>query len=163
MTRDKDNLRTTRRRFLLEATGLGGAAAIGLLAVTTRPAWSTPASMRAAIRQVVGDAVVNKGRVKLDLPPLIENGNAVAVTLSSESPMTAEDYVKAMYVFTEKNPQPNVVSLYLGPRAGRATVATRIRLADSQKVIAIAQMSDGSFWSDEVEVIVTLAACLEGV
>ena len=77
--------------------------------------------------------------------------------------MTAADHVKAIHVFTEKNPQPNVVSFYLGPRAGRANVATRIRLADSQKVIAIAQMSDGSFWSDEIEVIVTLAACLEGV
>ena len=119
--------------------------------------------MRAAIKKVVGEAPVKKGRVKMDLPPLIENGNAVAFTLSCESPMTADNYVKAIHVFTEKNPQPNVVSIYLGPRAGRATVATRVRLANSQKVIAIAEMSDGSFWSDEVEVIVTLAACLEGV
>jgi sulfur-oxidizing protein SoxY len=77
--------------------------------------------------------------------------------------MTAEDHVKAIHVFTERNPQPNVVSIQLGPRAGRATVSTRIRLADSQKLIAIAQMSDGSFWSEEVDVVVTLAACLEGV
>jgi sulfur-oxidizing protein SoxY len=76
--------------------------------------------------------------------------------------MTAADHVKAIHVFNEKNPQPNVVSMRLGPRAGKASVATRIRLADSQKVIAVAEMSDGSFWSDEVEVVVTLAACLEG-
>jgi sulfur-oxidizing protein SoxY len=75
--------------------------------------------------------------------------------------MTQTDYVKAIHVFTEKNPQPNVVSFHLGPRAGRATVATRIRLADSQTVTAIAQLSDGTFWSQNVDVVVTLAACLE--
>jgi sulfur-oxidizing protein SoxY len=75
--------------------------------------------------------------------------------------MTPDDYVEAIHVFTEKNPQPNVMEIHLGPRAGRASVATRIRLADSQKVTAIARMKDGSFWSDEIEVIVTLAACLE--
>jgi sulfur-oxidizing protein SoxY len=82
--------------------------------------------------------------------------------VSCESPMTQSDHVKAIHVFTEKNPQPNVISLQLGPRAGRATMSTRIRLADTQKVVAVAQMSDGSFWSDDVEVVVTLAACLEG-
>ena len=75
--------------------------------------------------------------------------------------MTAADHVRAIHVFTEKNPQPNVVSVHLGPRAGRASVSTRIRLADTQTVTAIAELSDGSFWSDRVDVIVTLAACLE--
>ena len=82
-------------------------------------------------------------------------------TVTVESPMTAEDYVKAIHVFTEKNPQPNVISVHLGPRAGRASISTRIRLADTQTVTAIAEMSDGSFWSDSVEVIITLGACLE--
>ncbi len=117
--------------------------------------------MRGAIRKVIGESSAKKGKVKIDLPPLIENGNAVALTVSAESPMTAADHVKAIHVFTEKNPQPNVVSIYLGPRAGRASVATRIRLADSQKVVAIAQMSDGSFWSGSAHVIVTLPACVE--
>ena len=160
MTRDDDLPRATRRRFLIETAALAGAAGIGL---SLAPASATPASMRAAIRKVVGEAPLKKGKVKIDLPPLIENGNAVPLVLSCDSPMTAEDHVKAMHVFTEKNPQPNVISIQLGPRAGRASVSTRIRLADSQKVVAIAQMSDGSFWSEEIEVIVTLAACLEGV
>ena len=77
--------------------------------------------------------------------------------------MSAEDYVKAIHVFNEKNPQPNVISVHLGPRAGKASISTRIRLADTQRVIAIAEMSDGTFWSDEAEVVVTLAACLEGI
>jgi sulfur-oxidizing protein SoxY len=119
--------------------------------------------MRAAIRRVVGEAPVKKGRLKIDLPPLIENGNAVALTVTAESPMTADNHVKAIHIFAEKNPQPNVIGVQFGPRAGRAMFSTRIRLADSQHVIAIAQMSDGSLWSDEIEVIVTLAACLEGV
>jgi sulfur-oxidizing protein SoxY len=162
MTRHDDTLQATRRRFLIDTAALAGAAGIWL-PLATGPASATPASMRAAIRKVVGEAPVTKGRLKIDLPPLIENGNAVSLTVAVESPMTVEDHVKAIHVFTEKNPQPNVISVQFGPRAGRATFSSRIRLADSQKVIAIAQMSDGSFWSDEIEVIVTLAACLEGV
>jgi sulfur-oxidizing protein SoxY len=117
--------------------------------------------MEEAIRKVVGSARVNTGRVKLELPPLSENGNAVPLTVSVESPMTEADHVKAIHVFTEKNPQPAVVSIRLGPRAGRARVATRMRLADTQTVVAICELSDGSFWSDRADVVVTLAACLE--
>jgi sulfur-oxidizing protein SoxY len=146
----------TRRQFLLVA---GSAGLAPLLA--PNPAAATPDSMAAAIRDVVGEATVRPGKVKLELPPLIENGNAVPLTVSVDSPMTESDHVKALHLFNEKNPQPNVASFHLGPRAGRAKISTRIRLADSQKVIAIAQMSDGSFWSDSVDVVVTLAACLE--
>jgi sulfur-oxidizing protein SoxY len=159
MTRANGMSQRTRRRFLVETAALAGAAGLGL---DLDPADATPASMQAAIRNVTGEAKLNKGRVKIDIPALIENGNAVPLTVSCESPMTQEDHVKAIHVFTEKNPQPNVIGVHLGPRAGRASVSTRIRLADTQKIVAVAQMSDGSFWSDEVEVIVTLAACLEG-
>src|SRR3954462_8537659 len=117
--------------------------------------------MQDAIAKVVGGAVINKGKVTLELPQLVENGNTVSMSVKVDSPMTQSDYVEAIHVFTEKNPQPNVVSFHLPPRAGRAAVSTRIRLADSQTVTAIAQMSDGSFWSQEVNVIVTLAACTE--
>ena len=117
--------------------------------------------MQAAVKAVVGDASVDKGRIRIDLPPLVENGNAVALAVSVESPMTEADHVKAIHVFTEKNPQPYVVTFRLGPRAGKAHIQTRMRLADTQIVLAIAEMSDGSFFSDETEVVVTLAACLE--
>jgi len=148
---------TTRRTFLQAAVaGLGLGAVI-----TVAPAHATPEAMQDAIRKVVGSARVSKGRVKLELPPLSENGNTVPLTVSVESPMTEADHVKAMYIFTEKNPQPEVVSIRLGPRAGRARVATRIRLADTQTVVAICELSDGSFWSERADVVVTLAACLE--
>jgi len=114
-----------------------------------------------AIRKVVGSNPVRQGRVKLDLPPLIDNGNTVPLSVEVQSPMTAADHVKAIHVFTEKNPQPYVLSAYLGPRSGRARITTRARIADTGVVTAIAQMSDGSFWSDSVKVIVTLSACLE--
>ena len=134
-------------------------AAVSLLVL--RPARATPATMAAAIREVVGEAVVKPGKVKLEVPPLVENGNTVAMSVAVESPMAEADHVKAIYLFNEKNPQPNIANFHLGPRSGVAKIGTRIRLADSQKVIAIAQLSDGSFWSDEADVIVTLAACVE--
>jgi sulfur-oxidizing protein SoxY len=117
--------------------------------------------MQEALRKIVGSAPIRRGRVKLDLPPLIDNGNAVPMTVTVDSPMTAADYVKAIHVVTEKNPQPYVVSAYLGPRAGRAGVSTRVRIADTQTVTAIAELSDGTFWSGTADVVVTLSACLE--
>jgi sulfur-oxidizing protein SoxY len=117
--------------------------------------------MAAAIRKLVGSASVTPGRVRLEMPPLSENGHAVPLTVSVESPMTAAEHVRAIHLFTEKNPQPDVATFHLGPRAGRARVATRIRLADTQTVTAIGELSDGSFWSGSATVIVTLAACLE--
>jgi len=148
-----------RREFLVAA---GGAAAGLALAGTVEPAGATPSAMQAAIRKVVGAARVGAGRVKLELPPLSENGNTVPLAVSVESPMTEADHVRAIHVFTEKNPLPDVVTFRLGPRAGRARVATRIRLADTGLVVAICELSDGSFWSDRTEVVVTLSACLEG-
>jgi sulfur-oxidizing protein SoxY len=149
----------SRRELLKGAGALAG----GLLLVSVRPADATPASMQAAIRSVFGDVEIGKGKVSLEIPSLVENGNAVPMTVAVASPVTATNYVKAIHVFNEKNPQPNVIGIHLGPRAGKASVSTRIRLADSQRVIAIAQMSDGSVWSTQVSVIVTLAACVEGL
>jgi sulfur-oxidizing protein SoxY len=152
---------STRRQFLALS---GSAAVIGAVPIVTlRPAEATPAMLAGAIRDVVGTAVVRTGKVKLDLPPLVENGNTVSLTVTVASPMAPEDHVKSIHIFNEKNPQPNVGNFYLGVGAGRAQVSTRIRLADSQKIVAIAKLSDGSFWSATVDVVVTLAACTEEV
>jgi sulfur-oxidizing protein SoxY len=122
---------------------------------------AAPAEMRSAMRKVLGGATPRPGKVRLEIAPLVDNGNAVPLTVSVDSPMTPQDYVKAIHVFTEKNPQPNVLSARLGPRAGRASVSTRMRLADTQAVHAIAELSDGSFWSGSADVVVTVSACLE--
>jgi sulfur-oxidizing protein SoxY len=151
----------TRRTFFGLA---GGAAVLGVAPVViVRPAEATPAMLQSAIRNVVGEANVRTGKVKLDIPPLVENGNTVPMTVSVASPMTTDEYVKSIYVFNEKNPQPNIGNFHLGPRAGRAQISTRIRLADSQKVVAIARLSDDTFWSATVDIVVTLAACTEEV
>jgi sulfur-oxidizing protein SoxY len=127
------------------------------------PAAATPAEMRAAVAGVIGEGTLNVGKVKLDVPPLVENGNTVPCTVTVESPMTAVDHVKAIHVFAERNPQPYVIAVRLGPRAGRASIITRMRLRDSQAVLAVAELSDGTFWSDRVNVIVTQGACLEDI
>jgi sulfur-oxidizing protein SoxY len=152
---------STRRKFL----GLAGSAAVlgAVPIVTLQPADATPASMTSAIRTVAGEAVVRAGKVKLDVPPLVENGNTVPMTVSVSNPMTPADHVVSIHVFNEKNPQPNIGNFYLGPQAGRAQVSARIRLSDSQRIVAIARLSDGSFWSTTVDVVVTLAACTDEV
>ncbi len=160
MTQNDHLRQRSRRDLLIDSAHLVAGAGL-LLTVASAPARATPQTMLAAMKKVIGEASLRKGKVKLELPPLIENGNSVSMTVTVDSPMTATDYVKAIHVFNEKNPQPNVIGCHLGPRAGRASISTRIRLADSQKVIAVAEMNDGSFWSDEQDVIVTLAACLE--
>jgi sulfur-oxidizing protein SoxY len=148
------------RRGVLRA-GLAAIPAASAITLMVRPAEATPESMRDAIKKVVGDAEIKRGRVKLHIAPMSENGNSVSCAVTVESPMTAADHVKAIHLFNEKNPQPNVISAHFGPRAGKARIDTRIRLSDTQTVTAIAQLSDGSFWSDSANVIVTLGACLE--
>jgi sulfur-oxidizing protein SoxY len=148
--------RTPRRRVL--QAGLAGA-----LAVLVRPAGATPEALLAAVRAFTGGARVQSapGRVQLDIAPLVENGNTVPVTVSVQSPMTAANHVQRIALFNERNPQPEVAVFHLSPRSGRAVVSTRMRLATSQQVLAVAVMSDGSVWQQAVDVVVTLAACIE--
>lgn len=153
-------LATGTRRDLMRTAGAVAASAL-LPVVVSRPADAMPADMQAAIARITGGARLNAGRVKIDIPPLVENGNTVPCAVTVTSPMTAADHVTAIHVVNEKNPQANVISCRFGPRAGRAALATRIRLSDTQTVVAIAELSDGTFWTDRVEVIITLGACLE--
>ncbi|MFG1423335.1 SoxY-related AACIE arm protein [Roseixanthobacter liquoris] len=143
-----------RRAFL--------AAGAGALTVCMLPleALARP-TLDEAIAAFTGGAPLHDGRVRLDMPPLVENGNAVGVVIDVESPMSEADHVRRIALFNEKNPEAEIVQFQLGPRAGRARVATRIRLATSQTVVAVAQMSDGTFWVSRAGVIVTLAACIE--
>ena len=144
----------TRREALAVGAGLASALVVGRAEATT-------AEMEEAIRAFSGEAEVRAGKVKLDVPLLVENGNSVPMTVAVDSPMTSTDFVRKIGIFNEKNPQPNVANFYLGPRAGRATISTRIRVADTQKLTAVAELSDGTFWSTTAEVIVTLPACAE--
>ena len=148
-------MRPSRREFLIGSAGIGMASAL--------PASATPAMLEEAIRNVIGEANLQTGKITLEVPPLVENGNTVPVTIIVDSPMSEAEHVKAIHVFNEKNPQPHVISITLGPRAGKARIATRIKLADTQRIVGIAEMSDGSVWTGEASVIVTIAACVEDV
>lgn len=145
----------SRRKLLKTSVGL---AALAL----ARPVLATSDQMKAAIAGFAGGAVVSSGKVTIEVAKLIDNGNAVPVTVRVDSAMSAADHVSAIAIFNEKNPQPDVVRFTLGPRSGKAVVSSRIRLATSQKLTAVARMSDGSFWSGTADVIVVLAACVEG-
>jgi sulfur-oxidizing protein SoxY len=137
---------------------LGG----GLLALTVRPAGATPEKLREAIRAFSGGVEPRPGRVRLEMPALVENGNAVPTTVIVDSPMTVEDHVVEIALFNERNPLPDIARFTLGPRCGEAWVSTRIRLGDTQSVHALARMKDGTIWSTSAELIVTLPACIEG-
>lgn len=126
------------------------------------PAAATPEALAAAIQAYTGGAPMRNGRIAIEIAELVENGNTVPLSLSVQSPMSASDHVQSLAVFTERNPQPEVAVFHFSPRSGVATVNTRIRLATSQPLVAVATMNDGSCWRHQVDVIVTLAACLEG-
>jgi sulfur-oxidizing protein SoxY len=140
-----------------------GGLAISLMPALERPAHATPAGMANAIRELTGGATVKPGRVKLVLPELAENGNIVSLAVTVQSPMTEADRVTSVHIFSELNPITTLVRFHVSPRAGpNPTLLTNIRLADSQRVTAIAALSDGSFWSGEASVVVTIAACIDG-
>jgi sulfur-oxidizing protein SoxY len=148
----------SRRRLLATTAALGGSVLFAL-----RPSVAaTTGDLSAAVSGYAGGAVVLAGKVKLLVSELVDNGNVVPITITVDSPMTPASHVKAIALFNEKNPQREVAKFALGPNSGRATVSTRIRLATTQKLVAVAQMNDGSFWSGSADVIVTLAACIEG-
>ena len=127
-----------------------------------KPALATPQALQAAIAAFTNGRTPRDGRVQLEISPLVENGNAVPVSVAVQSPMTVADHVQRIAVFTSSNPQPEVAVFHLGPRNGSAAVATRMRLATSQTVLALAVMNDGSVWQNRADVLVTLAACVEG-
>jgi len=105
---------------------------------------------------------VRAGRVKLEMPRIAESGHSVAMTVRVDSPMTAAEHVRAVHLLAEKNPVRDMASFYLGPHSGRAEISSRVRLNGSQRVVAIAELSDGTFWSDALNIEVREAACTDG-
>jgi sulfur-oxidizing protein SoxY len=144
--------RPARRRALHAIAG-------GACLLLVRPAAATPEDLAAALRETFGDRPITPGRIKLEIPRLAENGNIVPVTITVDSAMTAQEYVKSIHLFAQSNPLPRILDVELGPHNGRARVATRVRLAISQQVHAVAAMSDGTLWSTAADVEVTVGGC----
>jgi sulfur-oxidizing protein SoxY len=145
-----------RRRFIAVLAGL---AAAPLLA--GQKARAAIESLAPVINNITGGAPLREGRVKLEIPRLADNGHSVPLRVSVESPMTTADHVRSVTLLSERNPRPVMATFHLGPQAGRAEVATRVRLNSTQRVLAVAQFSDGSYWSGSAEVEVTESACLD--
>jgi sulfur-oxidizing protein SoxY len=146
------------RRRLLVGLGTGGLAVVGMTLVP-RAVLADADSMMMAIKERIGDTATKEGRISLELPQIAENGNTVPVAFEIDSPMTETDYVKAVHLYAEKNPLPNVASFHFTPRSGKARASTRMRLAKTQNVVAVAEMSDGSVYMAKTEVKVTIGGC----
>ena len=147
----------TRRHAL----GLAAGAAVLLVAgPATIPAFAAAeATADEAVKAFTGGAEAKAGKVSLSTPEIAENGNTVPVSFSVESPMTSDNYVQEVLVLADGNPRPGVATFKFSDMSGEASASTRIRLAKTQNVIAVAKMSDGSFYMDKKLVKVTIGGC----
>jgi len=144
------------RRKLLGGTL--GAATVGLFGGISS-AYASPEEVASAIKDYAGDAQVGTGKITLTAPEIAENGNSVPISISVDSAMTDDDYVESVVVYADGNPLPQVVTFNFSPASGEATASTRMRLAKTQNVVAVAKMSDGSVFSDTRNVKVTIGGC----
>ena len=144
----------TRRQFVVVSGSVIGAAALGF-----GPALAKSDEAHASITKFTGGKSATEGKLTLDMPEIAENGNTVPLTVTVESPMTEGDYVKQVLIVAESNPSPSVGTFHFTPSSGKAEASTRIRLAKTQNVIAVAEMSDGSFYTTKREVKVTIGGC----
>ncbi len=145
---------TTRRRFL----ALGAVGAAAWLAMG-RGAFAASDLFTSEFKKVVGDRKLLDGKIKIELPTIAENGLVVPLNFEVESPMTAADYVKAVHFFAEDNPNPQVASFFFTPLAPKAAASIRIRLARTQNIVAVAELSNGDFYVARKEVKVTIGGC----
>ncbi len=146
------------RRTALELAG-GGVIATFMAGSFAGTASADATMLAEAIKRAVGDGAMKEDRITLDLPEVAENGGKVPVSVSVESPMSETDYVKAIHLFAEKNPAADVASILFSPISGQAMVSLRIRLANTQNVVAVAEMSDGSLYTAKKMVKVTVGGC----
>ena len=146
------NASATRRQVIAAST---------LMLFAVRPARALDAPLQQAIRSWAGGATPREGRVTLTVAELIDNGNLVPLNVRVVSPMTPADNAQEIMLLNERNPGRELARFQLSPANGRADVSTRVRLATSQHLVALARMSDGSVWQHTIEVVVTLAACIE--
>ncbi|MBE9556014.1 MAG: thiosulfate oxidation carrier protein SoxY [Proteobacteria bacterium] len=146
----------SRRHVIVLVGAAAAAATVGML---PRVSLADKAAMDKAIAKATGGAATEEGRITLDLPQIAENGNTVPISVEVDSPMTDGDYVKTVHIFAEANPRPEVCSIHFTPASGIAKASTRMRLIKTQNIVAVAEMSDGSFHRETVEVKVTIGGC----
>jgi sulfur-oxidizing protein SoxY len=146
---------TQSRREVLKAGAIAAFAAV----LAPRMSFAKPAEVEAALKKLYGDKKMEKGKITLDLPQIAENGLVVPINVSVESKMTAKDFVKSVHIYADENPLPNVVSYKFTPESGQASANIRMRLAKTQNVVCVAEMSDGKLYMTKAEVKVTIGGC----
>ena len=154
MSENRKSAGLTRREILL-----AGSLALAGMTLVPRHVLADAAQVDEAMKALIGDKTPQEGRVTLEVPQIAENGNTVPLTVEVDSPMTADDYVKSVHIFAEGNPQPSVASFHFSPACGQASCSTRIRLAKTQNVVAVAEMSNGEVYMSKAEVKVTIGGC----
>jgi sulfur-oxidizing protein SoxY len=159
LSRIRSHVTLISRRTLLRQLGAAGL----LLALRPSGTGATPTAVEEAIRQRIGDREPQPGGMTLTLPKIAETGNSVPLTVTVDSVMTATDHVLRLHVFVPANPEPVASTYHLGMQAGKAQISTQIRLARTQTVLALAEMSDGSVRSDAASIVVTLGACVDEI
>jgi sulfur-oxidizing protein SoxY len=146
--------RASRRAFVT-----GTVASAVAITLAPRSAFAAPAQVEAEIQKLYAGKVLAEGKIKLDLPSIAENGLVVPLNIDVESPMSDADYVKALHIFADGNPNPGVASFYFTPMMPKASAQIRLRLASTQNIVAIAEMSDGKLFTAKREVKVTIGGC----
>jgi sulfur-oxidizing protein SoxY len=155
-----------RRRFLAALLALLASPRRVLAQPSLNPAPGIDARIlntpQGTLQAILKGAEMRRGRVRLELPSIGENGHSVPMTVRVDSPMIEADYVRRIDLVSEKNPVPLMATFFLGPHMGRAEIESRVRLNGTQRVTALAQLSDGSFWFDAADIVVNESACLDG-
>ena len=157
MIRKTLDARQVSRRELLSLFGAGTVAAMGIS--LAGPAFADAKAVDAAINKLTGGKTPASGKIAMDTPQIAENGSTVPITINVDSPMSDSDHVKSLHIWADGNPSPEVASFHFTPMSGKAYVSTRIRLAKTQNVVTVAEMSDGSFTMAKSEVKVTIGGC----
>jgi sulfur-oxidizing protein SoxY len=147
--------KTATRRDTLKSGAIGAMA----LVLAPRMAFADAAAVTAEIKKLYGDKKPGEGKVKLDVPQIAENGLVVPVNVEVESPMSSADFVRAVHVWADGNPSPGILSYSFTPQSGKASASARMRLAQTQNIICIAEMSDGKLYSATTQVKVTIGGC----
>ena len=144
----------TRRELICRSALAAAALAIGPTAALAKPE-----DVTAEIKKLFGDKPLTPGRIKLDLPTIAENGLVVPLNFKVDSPMTEQDHVKTVHFWADGNPNPQIASFSFTPMMPRAEAQIRIRLAQTQNIVAVAEMSDGKLFTARQEVKVTIGGC----
>ena len=147
-----------RRRFMGAGAAIAAAASLGARA---QGGLAPSVDLTPFLAKITGGKPIERKGIEIEIPAVAENGNSVPTRIRVESPMTPEDHVDAVYVFAPRNPRPHVATFHLGPESGRAEISTRIRLAGTQKLTVLAELSGGRYRLGDFEVLVTSAACLD--